>query len=150
MPKGSRKLLFLVAVLLGADQLSKILIRIWLEPLGYVRILPFLKIEHIRNRGIAFGMMEGQAAVIIFTSSVVIVLLLLAAVLARRDGRWTWPFALIMAGSVGNLFDRIYQGSVTDFIRIPYWPAFNLADIFIVTGVALMAWQLLFKPARAS
>jgi signal peptidase II len=63
----------------------------------------------------------------------------------RHDGRWTWSFALLGAGSVGNLVDRVWQGSVTDFLSFPHWPAFNFADIFIVTGVLLLVKALFWQ-----
>lgn len=145
MPKVQFKLLFWILVLLGADQLSKLLVRTWLSPASPVSVLPFFSLERISNRGIAFGMLEGHAALVIFTSSIILVILVLAALLVRRDGRWMWPFALLVSGSLGNLLDRYIQGSVTDFLRFPYWPAFNLADIFIVLGVLLLIKQLLFQ-----
>ena len=52
--------------------------------------------------------------------------------------------ALLLAGSLGNLIDRLRLGSVTDFIRVPHWPAFNMADIFIAMGVGLILLLYLF------
>lgn len=150
MRKSPFKLLFLAAFLLGADQLSKLCVRLWLEPAGQIQVLPFFRLEHVRNRGIAFGMLEGKVAIIIFVGVLVVLMLFLAAFMVRRDGHWTWPFALLMAGSIGNLIDRLHQGSVTDFLKFSYWPAFNLADVFIVAGVMLMMWFLLFRPGRTS
>ena len=60
---------------------------------------------------------------------------------ARSGARHTiFPVALglLVGGSVSNLFDRVRQGHVTDFIHITHWPTFNLADTFIVIGVALL------------
>ena len=125
-------------VLFGADLVSKFFVRDLMDPNQSVQVLPFLQIEYVRNRGIAFGMLEGHAAAIIVISSVVVALLVLAALAVRNKSRWTWPFALLGAGSIGNLVDRIGSGSVTDFIHISHWPAFNLADVFIVTGVLLL------------
>lgn len=132
--------------LVAADQISKSAVRRWLDPADTVDVLPFLSLDRVNNRGIAFGMLEGHAGLIVFTSSFILVLLVMAAVLVRRDGRWLWPFALLVSGSLGNLIDRFSQGSVTDFLRLPYWPAFNLADIFIVVGVLLLIKLLLLPP----
>ena len=148
MHRASIKLLTLVAVLLGIDQLTKLAVRGFMQTGESVRILPFLHLEYLRNPGIAFGYLEGHAATIIVTSSVIVVLLLLAAVVVRHDRRWHWPFALLGAGAVGNLLDRIWMGSVTDFIRLPHWPAFNFADICIVTGVCLLILNLVRQPER--
>jgi signal peptidase II len=68
-----------------------------------------------------------------------------AALVVRHNGRWNWPYILLVAGSLGNLMDRLLRGSVTDFLRIPHWPAFNLADIFIVTGVLILVKSLIFQ-----
>jgi signal peptidase II len=51
---------------------------------------------------------------------------------------------MLIGGSMGNLLERLTQGHVTDFLRIPHWPTFNLADVFIVVGVALVAISLLW------
>ena len=142
MRKSPLKLILMVALLLGSDQFSKYAVRRWLGE-EQIQILPFFHLEHVRNRGIAFGMMEGKTGIIIFIGAVVVLLLVLAAIMVRRDGHWTLPLALLISGSIGNLLDRLYQGSVTDFLKLPYWPAFNLADTFIVAGVLLMAWLLL-------
>ena len=142
MRKSPLKIIFLVALLLGSDQFSKFAVRRWLGT-DQIQLLPFFHLEHVRNRGIAFGMMEGKAGIIIFIGAVVVLLLVLAAIMVSRDGHWTLPLALLISGSIGNLLDRLYQGSVTDFLNLPAWPAFNLADMFIVAGVLLMVWLLL-------
>ncbi len=145
MKKAPVKLFSRLFLLLGADLASKLLVRALMSPGQFIRVLPFFHLEYVRNRGIAFGILDGHAAIIIFASSVVVVLLALAAVTLRSSSRWTWAFALLGAGSIGNLADRIWSGSVTDFIRLPYWPAFNLADVFIVAGVLLLVKGLLWQ-----
>ncbi len=139
------KLFSRLLLLLGADLVSKVLVRSLMSPEQSVGILPFLHLEYVRNQGIAFGILEGHAAAIIVASSIVVALLALAAFALRRDSRWNWAFALLGAGSIGNLADRAWSGSVTDFIRLPHWPAFNLADAFIVAGVLLLVKGLLWK-----
>lgn len=146
MHRPSIRLLARIAVLLGIDQLSKLAVRSFMQPGDSIRLLPFLRIDYLRNPGIAFGYLEGHAFTIIVTSSVIVAMLLLAAVVVRHDRRWHWPFALLGAGAIGNLLDRVWLGSVTDFIRLPHWPAFNFADIFIVTGVCLLILNLVRQP----
>jgi len=133
------------AFLLGADQLSKYFVRAWMHPLETVDLTPVLKLQYVRNRGIAFGLLDGYASLIITIGIIVVVVIVMATLLVRdRDGV-TWPLALLLAGSSGNLIDRLAFGSVTDFIRLPHWPAFNLADIFIVSGVALLLYHLFLR-----
>ena len=52
------------------------------------------------------------------------------------------PTGLLVGGAAGNLIDRIRLGSVTDFIKLPHWPAFNVADIAVTVGVVTLLWVL--------
>lgn len=131
--------------LLTSDQLSKVALRRFLEPGQSFDLMLYMRLEHIENRGMAFGMMDNHRGLIIFISVMVVLVLLVASLAARDDGNVFWPLALLVAGSTGNLIDRFARGSVTDFIRFPYWPAFNLADVFIVLGVLLLFRVLLKK-----
>lgn len=148
MRRAPLKLLFLTLFLLAADQLSKIVVRVWLDPHNLISVLPFFRLEHIQNSGIAFGMMDGHPALILAVSSVIVLLLVGVAVAMRNNSRLCLPMALLVAGSAGNLIDRAANGSVTDFLHFQFWPAFNLADSFIVAGVALLAYRLFTEPQR--
>ena len=68
----------------------------------------------------------------------------------RDPGRpWMWvAVGLLAGGALGNLADRIRHGAVTDFIDLPLWPPFNLADMAITAGVALLAWIYLRESAE--
>jgi signal peptidase II len=71
--------------------------------------------------------------------TIVLLLGLLVFLAARADGGWLWlPAALLLGGALGNLADRVRDGAVTDFIDLPLWPTFNLADVSIVVGVLLL------------
>jgi signal peptidase II len=113
-----------------------------MHPLETVELVLFFKLQYVRNRGIAFGLFEGYGSIIVLAVMVIVLLMLIATLFIRKDGDTVWPLALLLAGSCGNLIDRVWLGSVTDFIRVPYWPAFNLADIFIVLGVLLLVRAL--------
>lgn len=73
-----------------------------------------------------------------------------AFVASAPDRRGVWLAAgLIFGGAVGNLIDRVRLGHVVDFIMLPSWPAFNLADCAITVGVVLLAWYLIMDdPSR--
>jgi signal peptidase II len=112
-------------------------------PAGQERKL-FLGIQlvHVRNKGVAFGFFSGGGTVVlVFTLAA---LALLAGYFARRPGRpWLWlPTGLLIGGALGNLIDRIAHGAVTDFIKLPLWPAFNVADMAITFGVLSLLWVL--------
>ena len=98
-----------------------------------------LDLHHVQNSGIAFGLFPDATTVVIVVTSMVIAWLLV--VFARSGARHpVMPvgLGLVVGGSVSNLADRVRLGHVTDFLDLDFWPAFNLADTFIVVGVALL------------
>ncbi len=123
----------------AADQLTKALVTSRL-PLGdaVAQIGPF-GIHHVRNTGIAFGLFsERTSGVILVTSVAVVAMVVFFARSARRHPLLPVALGLVVGGSLSNLVDRLRLGYVTDFLDFDYWPAFNLADTFIVVGVALL------------
>jgi len=107
-------------------------------------------ITNVRNSGAAFGFAPAFAIFFLLASALVAVGL---AVYVARNPVDLWTDAvlgLIMGGTVGNGFDRVVHGTVTDFINVHFWPVFNIADSAISIGVvALLAGYLLRKPADA-
>jgi signal peptidase II len=103
---------------------------------------------HVRNKGVAFGFFSGGGTlVLVFT------LIALAALLGyfvmRPGTRLLWlPTGLLIGGAIGNLIDRIANGAVTDFIKLPVWPAFNVADVAITFGVLSLLWVLETRKAH--
>ena len=129
-----------VAVAAGiADQLTKWLVS---SALGFgeaVGVLGPFSIHHVRNTGIAFGLFaEATFAVILVTGAAVAAMLVFFARSGQRHPLLPVSLGLVLGGSVSNLVDRVRLGHVTDFLDFDYWPAFNLADTFIVVGVALL------------
>ena len=103
-------------------------------------------ITNVHNSGAAFGFAPAFAAIFLTASMVVAVGL--AVYVARHPGdvRTDAILGLIMGGTVGNGFDRIAFGTVTDFINVHFWPVFNVADSAISLGVvALLAGYVLRK-----
>jgi len=129
-----------------ADQLTKWIVASNLELGGGVHVLGPFWIRHVQNSGIAFGFFpSATAAVIVLTAAAVGWML---AYFARSGGRHpVLPIALglVIGGSVSNLADRIRLGHVTDFLDFRYWPAFNLADSFIVIGVGIILAALVLS-----
>ena len=100
-------------------------------------------IRHVRNSGIAFGLFAHATAGVIALTAIAIAWML--AYFARSGARHpVLPIALglVIGGSISNLADRVRLGFVTDFLDFRYWPAFNLADSFIVIGVAILVGAL--------
>jgi signal peptidase II len=127
----------------GLDLLTKIAIRARL-PLGAeIPLLPGFSIVHVTNTGIAFGMFQNNNLAFAVIGVVVSVALILYALkLRREDPRAGLLFAVVIGGAMGNLFDRVAHGRVTDFldffVGIHHWPAFNVADSAICVGAALL------------
>lgn len=122
-----------------ADQLTKALVSSRL-PLGdaVAHAGPF-SIHHVHNTGIAFGLFSDRTSgVILVTSIAVVAMVAFFARSGRRHPLLPVSLGLVLGGSVSNLVDRLRLGYVTDFLDLDYWPAFNLADTFIVVGVALL------------
>jgi signal peptidase II len=99
---------------------------------------PF-SIHHVHNSGIAFGLFSSATSIVIALTTLAVVWMLVF--FARSGARHpVLPVALgfVLGGSVSNLIDRVRLGHVTDFLDLRFWPAFNLADLFIVVGVATL------------
>jgi signal peptidase II len=110
------------------------------------------EISNVRNSGIAFGLLSGasDALVLVLTLGALSLLVGYFAAHAGRPELWL-PVGLVIGGALGNLADRVRMGAAVDFLDPPLWPAFNLADIAIVIGVALFVLLLLADDrARAS
>ena len=120
-----------------ADQVTKHAIEQRLALEETHRVLPFLSITHVRNSGIAFGIFPGRLGIVsILTAAAVVWMLVHFARSGSRHVLFPVALGLLVGGSVSNLADRVRDGHVTDFIHISHWPTFNLADSFIVIGVA--------------
>jgi len=126
------------AVVLVVDQVTKALVSSDVALGSSRQVIPGVSIVHAENSGVAFSLLTGsEALVVIFT--VVIVAGVIAFFARHRQRRLLWlATGLIVGGALGNLVDRIRSGAVTDFIQLPHWPAFNLADASITVGVAAL------------
>jgi len=126
------------AVVIAVDQLSKHAIRSGIDVGDHEKLLPGVTLVHVRNTGVAFSLFSGGGTlVLVFTLAA---LAALAGYLALRPERsWLWlPTGLLIGGAIGNLVDRVLNGAVTDFVKLPLWPAFNVADMSITVGVVAL------------
>jgi signal peptidase II len=122
-----------------ADQVTKHLVTSHLQLGEGVHLVGPFTIRHVENSGIAFGLFSNATAAVIVVTALAIAWML--AYFARSGARHpVLPVALglVIGGSVSNLADRVRLGFVTDFLDFRYWPAFNLADSFIVIGVGIL------------
>jgi signal peptidase II len=140
---GWTGMLALALAALAADQLTKATVVRALHVGEAVDVLPGLDFWHVRNRGIAFGVFEGRLSfVVLLTGGAVLWMLAFFARSGARHALVPVAIGLLLGGSVSNLWDRAAHGYVTDFIYVSFLPNFNLADSFIVTGVALLIFTL--------
>lgn len=133
----------LAATVVVLDQISKAFVVDRIATGDLVRVLGPLELTHSHNDGVAFGLAGGGGVLIIILASVALISLG-AFIAAAPEGNLTWiSGGLILGGAAGNLIDRVRLGHVTDFILLPGWPAFNLADCAITVGVVLLAYSLI-------
>jgi signal peptidase II len=124
------------------DQATKALAESLVTRGDRVDVLPFLGFENTRNTGVAFGLGGDISAILIAATLGLLLGLLVYLAVRGSEGGLVWlPAALLLGGALGNLADRVRQGAVTDFIKLPWWPTFNLADVAIVLGVLLLLLQ---------
>jgi signal peptidase II len=125
-----------VAVVLGCDQLTKHFVETSIGRGEERRFLPGIQLVDSRNRGVAFGLLPSAQTLV--TVLIIVALLVLLAYFARHTRLpYMWlPTGMLIGGALGNIVDRIRDGSVTDFIKLPLgWPPFNLADASITLGI---------------
>jgi signal peptidase II len=121
------------------DQSAKALVQAHLVPGQQIDVLGPVKLTLTHNSGVAFGLAGGGGAGLILLT--VAALAFVGVLFARnptRPGMWV-AVGLLAGGAFGNLADRVRIDSVTDFVDLPLWPTFNLADIAITAGVVLLA-----------
>ncbi len=138
-----------VVLVLVVDQATKALVRASIAAGESRHVVGPLSLLDVHNRGVAFGFLgKGGVLVLVVTLSALALLLGYFARHAERPLLWL-PTGLVLGGALGNLVDRVHQGYVTDFIHVPHWPAFNVADVCITCGVVALV-LVLERGARAA
>ena len=119
-------------------------------------IYPFLNFYLVWNTGIGFGLVSMETSIYyhILTFIIVIINIFLIIFLTKSKGFYSYLIALIIGGSLGNLFDRIYYYAVPDFIDLHinnyHWFIFNVADIFITLGIIGLLFVEITKKEKVS
>ena len=109
----------------------------------------FMDLTFVENRGVAFGMFSGQRWFILLLTCVIAAgLVWFYVTLPKKKEYFPLRGSLVMllSGAIGNIIDRLFRGYVVDFFEFTFfdWPVFNVADIYVVVGVIVMALMLLF------
>lgn len=131
----------LVAVV-AVDQVTKLAADNGIERGDSVNVFFGLDLTNTRNRGVAFGFLDGKGGVVGALIAVALIALVVWFAL-NAAGAWLWlPVGLLLGGAIGNLIDRAREGAVIDFIDPIGWPAFNVADSCIVVGVLALLYVM--------
>jgi|TARA_Y100000389_G_scaffold203603_1_gene252630 signal peptidase II len=145
--------LIIVLVVFLLDRISKYIILKLSQPLGEldIYVTSFLNLQLIWNNGIAFGLFSFEQNIYynLFTFLIITITFIIIWLSYKTEGLEKISYLLIIGGSFGNIFDRIFYSSVPDFIDISinnfHWFIFNVADIFISIGVILLIILEFFK-----
>ena len=130
------------AAVLVLDQATKAIVRHDVLVGEENPVFPAVSIVHVKNTGVAFGLGSGSGGLVVVGTLIALAGLLIFFARSRpRPGLWL-PTGLLLGGAVGNLIDRARIGSVTDFVKLPAWPAFNVADVAITVGVVALLYVL--------
>jgi signal peptidase II len=147
------------------DRITKLYIQAAYSPRDVTKVIPgFFYIDHVENPGAGFGMLADSQGVwreVVLVGVSVIVMLIIAVMLWRpgasagQSGLMRVGLAMILGGAAGNLWDRVVNGTVTDFLQFFFgrweFPSFNAADSMITIGAGLLILDLLLtrkeKPA---
>jgi signal peptidase II len=130
------------AVVIALDQATKAIVRSNVALGDKDGVLPGVEIVHVRNEGVAFNQLGGGGTIVAIVVGVALVALL-AYFATHLHKPLVWlPTGMLLGGALGNIIDRIRDGAVTDFIKLPAWPAFNVADISITFGVLVLLYVI--------
>lgn len=144
-------MLLLVLFIILLDQLIKYLVSTNMFLGQSIPVLPqIFHLTYIQNPGAAFGILENQCYLFILIAAVLIIAVIyFYKKIIQLSRFFQIGIALLFSGAIGNMIDRIFIGKVIDYMDFRIWPVFNLADIAIVSGCAIIAFNLLCKTERS-
>lgn len=142
--------IFITVGLVFLDQLTKLWALKSLKPIHTMTVIPgILDLTFVENRGVAFGLFSGQKwFILILTGLIAGALVYFYRTLPQKPSLKPVRLAvlLVLSGAIGNIIDRIFRSYVVDFFEFTFfdWPVFNVADIYVVVGVILLTFLILF------
>jgi signal peptidase II len=141
----------IVLGVLAADRATKLWAMRDLRWSGPIRVLPFFELSYAQNTGASFGLGTGANLPFAFVSVVLIAVLLRLLARWPKENIWLQAGgALVLAGALGNLYDRLAYRFVVDFLDVHRFAVCNAADCGISVGAAMLAWGLMDRPAAAA
>ena len=139
-----------VVVLILLDQGTKFWALASLKPIHNMTLVEgFMDLTFVENRGVAFGMFSGQRWFILLLTGIIAAgLIWFYKAMPKKKEYFPLRVSrvMVLSGAVGNIIDRLFRGYVVDFFEFTFfeWPVFNVADIYVVVGVTLLALMILF------
>lgn len=133
----------LAAAVWTADRAIKSAVAAHMVPGQSIGVFPpVLSLTYVLNSGAAFSLFRHDRWIFIAVALGLLGWVLWVTVRSPVLGRWSvGGLGLLAGGAAGNLWDRLVSGRVIDYIQVPFWPVFNLADASIVVGMALIVWE---------
>ncbi len=150
-------LVLCMAALVGCDHATKLAAESVLRDRPALQVVPgVVDLAYTENRDVAFDALSRMSlhpnSWLIVCFALVVTAAVAGAWVRRRSAAWPEQagFALVLAGALGNMLDRAARGHVIDFIHVRFWPVFNVADILVVVGLALLTWAQVRRAPRRS
>jgi signal peptidase II len=129
-----------MALVIVLDQATKALVRSGVALGDRDGVFPGVELVHVRNEGVAFSRFSGGGTIVAVIVGAAL-LALVAYFVTHLNKPLVWlPTGMLLGGALGNIIDRVRDGGVTDFIKLPAWPAFNVADVSITFGVLVLLY----------
>lgn len=129
------------------DQTTKYLANNFINPFKSIELLPFLHLVNVRNTGTAFGMFRSLGNNTFIIISIIAIAFIFFLLIKGKEN--PLGLSLVLGGAIGNLIDRLFYGSVIDFIDVFvgrfHWPAFNVADSSLTIGIIIIFLTSLFR-----
>lgn len=117
---------------------------------SHISVIPnIFSIDLVFNKGAAYGILHGQRGLLIGVSVFVLIISLWGHRYLAKTSWSKWGLSILLAGTLGNLIDRILLGHVVDYINIYIFPVFNLADICIDIGVGLFIIEMILERKKS-
>lgn len=138
---------FPIVFFLLLDQFVKYLVRTNMELGQSIPIISgIFHLTYIENPGAAFGILANRRLLFLLLTIIIVgVMFYLYFQLRQKKSLTAFSLGLVISGALGNFIDRFFRGTVTDLFDLRIWPIFNIADICICVGLALLCYLLLFK-----
>ena len=147
---------FLIVVLIIVDQVTKrVMLALVFDPPRTIEVTGFFNLVPVWNSGVSFGLLGNSETSrwILVGLALGITGFLLVWLVRAGAGVVVFALTLVVAGALSNVIDRVLYGAVVDFVDVHgfglHWPAFNVADVVIVVGTALLLYDGLLGSPRA-